>query len=162
MSKSRLHLFGWGMVAATLFALVLASLGAGQARAGNCAALNFTFNLGSANPNTCNTTTSLNSTGAAVGLNVGNTTPDAIAILGSTTAATGAGIGVLGFTVSPSSFTQGVEGDLQNTTPGTDSAGVFGQSFSATSNGAGVWGLHLGDSGSAPGVMGQTNSTAAN
>src|SRR5262245_31915956 len=118
MSRSRLHIFWLGLAAAALFALLSASLGAGEARAGNCATMNFTFTLGSANPNTCNTQTSLNSTGAATGLRVSDGTPGAFAIVGEAAAATGSGIGVVGDAPSNSAGARGVEGDLTSPTPG--------------------------------------------
>jgi hypothetical protein len=160
MSKSRLHIIGWGLVVAIFFALFSASLGAGEARAGNCAAMTFTFNLGTTN--TCSTTTVLDSTGASTGLDVLDATPGANAIEGAATAATGGGIGVYGQTASTSANTHGVEGVLSSSTPGADSAGVFGASNSTTANGLGVWGWHVSFSGTAPGVLGQTSSTVAN
>jgi hypothetical protein len=162
MSRARLHIFGWGLLAATFLALLLASLGAGEARAGNCATMNFTFTLGSANPNTCNTPTTLDSTGAGIGLLVTDANASAFVIEGDATATTGAGIGLLGQSFSGSTGAQGVHGQLSNVTPGTLSAGVFGSSISTTANGPGVSGSHVQASGTAPGVLGQTNSTAAN
>jgi hypothetical protein len=77
---SRLNVFGWGLVAATVFALLSASLAAGEARAGDCAAMNFTFNLGTTN--LCDTTTrlsvSLPGFGFLTGLEVVNASGNAI------------------------------------------------------------------------------------
>jgi hypothetical protein len=157
MSRSLLHVLGWRLLAFTFFVLLSAALGAGEARAGNCVAMNFTFNLGSANPNTCDTTTSLNST-AGIGLDVLDQTPDAIAIRGRATAATGAGIGVRGFANSSSANTYGAVGQIGSTTPGLNSAGVLGAANSTTADGPGVWGVQAA-SGTAPGVLGQTLST---
>jgi hypothetical protein len=160
MSRSRSHVFGWGLVTATFLALLSASFGAGEARAGSCVAMNFTFNLGSVN--TCTTTTQLDSTGAGTGLLVNDGTPGATAISGEATAATGAGKGVVGKTSSGSANSSGVWGSLLSGAPGTDSAGVFGNSFGTSMNGPGVWGRHEQFAGTAPGVLGQTNSTTAN
>jgi hypothetical protein len=154
MSTSRIRVFEWGLVAAAFFALFSLSLGAGEARAGNCATMNFTFNLGSAN--TCNTSTQLDSTGAGNGLRVFGTS--LIAIAGETTAM--GGVGVDGFANSSSINTRGVEGNLGSSTPGTGSAGVLGYSVSGTANGPGVWGWHASSAGTAPGVLGETSSTS--
>jgi hypothetical protein len=138
MSTSRLNIFWWGLLAATFFALLSASLGAGEARAGSCVAFNFTFNLGSGNPNTCNTTTSLDGTGASVGLDVFDATPGAEALGGRATASTGDGVGVFGSSSSSGAFTYGVLGRLNATSVGTNSAGVYG--LSTATGGAGVRG----------------------
>jgi hypothetical protein len=138
MSSSRLHIFWWGLVSAAFFALLSASLGAGEAQAGSCVAANFTFNLGNANPNTCNTTTSLDGTGAMVGLDVFDATPGANALQGRATASTGDGIGVAGSSSSSGAFTYGVLGRLFATSVGTNSAGVYG--LSTATGGAGVRG----------------------
>jgi hypothetical protein len=109
MSESRLHIFAWGLVAATFFAL-LSAFGAGEARAGDCSANNFVFNLGGFN--TCNTTTSLNTIGAGIGVDVFTLTPGNTALEGDARATTGAGTGVYGSTSSTSASTDGVAGVL--------------------------------------------------
>jgi len=160
MSKSRLHIFGWGLAAATVFALV-SSLWAEEARAGNCAAMDFAFTLSVFNPNTCDTATTLDTTGIT-GLRVSDATPGAVALSAHSTAATGAGIAVFGTQSSSSSNTVGVGGWLVSPTPGAASAGVLGQSSSTNTNAPGVWGFHSQSSGSAPGVLGETFSVARN
>jgi hypothetical protein len=158
MSRQSMRLAGFVVVAATLFALFSASLGAGEARAGDCV-MNFTFNLGI--PNTCNAPTTLDSTGG-LGIGVTNATPDGIALFGRASAVTGGGVGVFGQTDSSGAGARGVRGDLLSSTPGINSAGVVGFSASTTGNGPGVFGTHTTVSGTAPGVLGRTSSTDAN
>src|SRR5262245_55748024 len=123
MSKSRLHVFGWGLVAAAFLVLCSTSFGVGEARAGNCVANNLIFNLVSLN--SCCAPTQLDSTGTTIGLDVFDATPNAFTLEGEATAATGAGIGVYGYTNSSGTNARGVAGGLQNSTPGMNSAGVL-------------------------------------
>src|SRR5262249_53963687 len=156
MTWSRLHVCGWGLAAASFFALLSASLGPAAASAGNCAMADFTFNLGSTN--LCPEVTRLKSTGDAAGVNVFDSTPGAWVMEGDATAQTGAGNGVVGFTSSSSVGTHGVVGTLANSAAGASSAAVYGNSSSTNANGPGVLGSHLAASGTAPGVVGQTAS----
>jgi hypothetical protein len=158
MSRSRLHVLGWGVVAATFCALLLASLAAGEARAGNCATMDFTFTLGSTNM--CGQMTQLTESFSGIGLDILESSPGSIALRGWAEPPTGAGTGVLGRAESSSAGARGVEGDLPSATPGTGSGGVVGVSSSTNANGPAVWGLHVA-SGTAPGVLGSTTSTDA-
>jgi hypothetical protein len=183
MRNSRLHFFGWGLVATTFLALGSASLGTEQASSstGCNGSPGFYFELGVAN--ICQATTTLSAPGGSPGgkiltLNGGGFVLSAYDGSGGGTAlrgyadnptATGpGGIGVHGITAGVIAGDYGVVGDL---TPvinggvsrtGNPSAGVLGRSSTDTGpNGPGVFGWHFKSSGTAPGVLGETDSTSA-
>ena len=148
------------LLAASCTMLVLASLGAQEARSStSCTGgAGFPFELGLAD--TCDHPTSLS--GSSSQLSVFNSAVNGTALFGYANAATGSDTGVFGQTDSSGADTAGVVGRLSSGTPGSSSAAVFGLSLSSTANGYGVWGNHFQGTGTAPGVYGSTSSTEAN
>src|SRR5262245_49342938 len=120
----------------------IASVGADEAWAGDCSS-SFVFNLGAAN--TCNSTTSLTSTGS--GIQVTSQLANGFALFGFNSASSGQSWGVSGETFSSGTNAAGTGGYLNTFTPGSGSgvltsAGIFGRSDSTTAYGPAVFGIH--------------------
>ncbi len=154
------------LVAVGCSAVVLATFGADVAFAGSCnpGSINFNFQLGVLN--TCDVgSTQLNGTGPNgifVQLTGGSANTRPVIGYASNAGNVLGALGVSGSTDSTGSYSAGVAGALNSSTPAPDGAGVRGVAYTTGANGAGVWGNHQSSSGRAPGVLGDTASTAAN
>jgi hypothetical protein len=170
MSKSRLHVLGWGLVAAAAFcALFLASLGAGEARAGDCdpnTTTPNTFQLGVWNE--CNSSPG---TTYLIHQGPGGVGPSGLLFLANPDDAPALTARAKTAVVAQTLGTNGMFGvsgllgsnsTLEELAALPGSAAIYGVSASINENGPGVWGLHWHGRGSAPGVLGTTNSGAAN
>jgi hypothetical protein len=158
MFQSLFRRLGLVLAASSCCALVIASVGADEAWAGDCTTANKNFELGLTN--SCTSDTSLSTTASGYGVSVSDSTPSSVAISGFVSATTLGGVGVQGKVSSP--FGNGVQGTLDNANPSGFAAGVSGTSNSTGQYGPGVLGFHSAATGSSAGVLGETVSGAAN
>ena len=154
------------LVAVGCSSVVLATFGADVAFAGSCNPGSFNFNFQLGVLNTCDLgPTQLNGTGPNgifVQLTGGSANTRPVIGYASNAGNVLGALGVWGSTDSTGSYSAGVAGALNSSTPAADGAGVRGVAYTTGANGAGVWGNHQSSSGKAPGVLGDTASRTAN